>query len=161
MHHNLQNLSLLSGASVEGCIQAQFDVPGFTPFWMMLMSFRAVTLSCLMLQSFLMHHSISSFDASALFDVQCFMLLWMMLASTKYRKHCFFQRPIMNIMKLKRIQNQDPYHGPYPYHGRSEATVLHKAKIFRFSVDGTTINLCLTISTGQDLGHKDLFISPL
>ena len=44
---------------------------------------------------------------------------------------------------------------------QSEETALHEAKVFRCSVDGTSIDLRITISTGRDLGHEDWFISPL
>ena len=44
---------------------------------------------------------------------------------------------------------------------QSEETALQQAKIFRCSVDGTTIDLRVAISTGRDLGHEDRFISPL
>ena len=44
---------------------------------------------------------------------------------------------------------------------QSEETVLSETKVFRCSVDGTSIDLRITISTGRDLGHEDWSIRAL
>ena len=44
---------------------------------------------------------------------------------------------------------------------QSEETALREANVFRCSVDGTSIDLSITISTGRDLGHEDWFIRAL
>ena len=44
---------------------------------------------------------------------------------------------------------------------QSEETALHEAKVFRCSVDGTSIDLRITISTGRNPGHENWFIRAL